>query len=282
MQRKTSKSEEGLYGQMVAAKPSGAPKYRSLAKDLAVFGAADLYEYSCPKGIADPYSASSESLVGAADMRVNDYGKITPERSAAERLRSRAREVFGDESERERYDAYLRWVALKGVFDALAQAPRTGGAVAEPIVADARAELARLLDGDEAKAQALLEDFDENHGGGLGLVQRNDSIEAESSSLPVQFAEQPQLESTCPSCGARVKQDARFCSNCRYDFVLQTATRMPSAQVTPQYRTPPSTAQPSGASQGDQAKWPTVVIVVAIIVIIISVVVISTTLAGVA
>ena len=266
---------------MVATKPSGAPKYRSLTKDLSVFGAADLYEYSCPKGVANPRKASSESLVGSADIRINDYGKITSERSAAERLRSRAREIFGDESERERYDAYLQWAALKAVFDALAQAPRADGKVADQAVADARTELTNLLDGDVAKAQALLEDYDKNYDGKIGLVQRESPVETEVSSVSDKPIAQPQLEKTCPSCGSRVKQNSRFCSYCRYDFVHHSVVSTPPVQIPIQDRTSPPIVRPDD-SQRNQAKWPTVVIIVAIVVIIISIWTIVTTLSGTA
>ena len=278
MQPTTSESQKGLYGQMVATKPSGAPKFRSLAKDLDVFGAADLYEYSCPKGVANPRGASSESLVGAADVRVNDYGKITPERSAAERLRSRAREIFGDESERQRYDAYLRWAALKGVFDALDQASRSGAAVGDAAVADARTALKGIL-GDDATVQALLEDYDENYGGNLEFAKHEG--QPQPAAQAARPAVQPQLEMTCPSCGTKVKHGSRFCSNCRYDFALRTATTpSPVRIVTPPQQV--ASLPPTVVPQQEQAKWPTVVIIVAIIVIIVSVGVICSTLSGAA
>ena len=258
MQPTNSASQTGLYAQMVATKPPGTPKYRSFSKDLELLGAADLFEYACPKGMADPRRASSESLLRTADSRVSDYGKITPERSAAERLRSRAREVFGDESERARYEDYLRWVQLKAVFDRLDDALQTTGRVDGRALDEAQSALSELL-GDEGKAQALLKDYDDELGGKLGIAAGK----------------------YCPWCGGQMAKDARFCRHCGYDLLKHVPYSPPAPQrANPWDEAAPRDVQPREGAEEKQPSWPMAVIIVALVVIAASIGVIVSTLAG--
>ncbi len=127
--------------------------------DLGMFDAADLYEYACPEGSQNPQLASGEQLIERAEQRVRDWMRNTSERSAAERLCSRAREVFGDEAERRRYDEYLQWRDLKTVFDDLGN--RLDPAISSCTDEDVAPEIMRLREllGSRSQAEALMESY---------------------------------------------------------------------------------------------------------------------------
>lgn len=135
-----------------------------MRSDLKMFGAADLYEYACPANSQNPQLATNEELVERAEQRVDDWMRNTSERSAAERLRSRAREVFGDDAERRRYDEYLQWCDLKAVFDGLDE--RMDPATSSCTDAEVAPEIARLREllGSKHQAEALMESYLANRG----------------------------------------------------------------------------------------------------------------------
>ena len=168
----SDKNAAGLYERLVAAKPAGAAKYRSMRDDLKSFGAADLYEYACPLGYDDPRSASNAELIARAEERMGEYGRNTSERSAAERLRSRAREIFEDDSSaRMRYDEYLDWCELKHVCDRCSRsAKRTDGVLNADDAQRATEELGALL-GSNIQGAALLESFCAANGFTMGEGQ---------------------------------------------------------------------------------------------------------------
>ena len=86
-----AKGGGGLYERLVVTRPPGTSKFRSMRQDLALFEADDLYAYACPISAQNPRLASSEALIARAEQRVQDWMRNTSERSAAERLCSRAR-----------------------------------------------------------------------------------------------------------------------------------------------------------------------------------------------
>ncbi len=154
-----AKGGGGLYERLVVTRPPGTSKFRSMRQDLALFEADDLYAYACPTSAQNPRLASSEALIARAEQRVQDWMRNTSERSAAERLCSRAREVFADDVERRRYDDYLQWCDLKAVFDGLDARLNTAASTCS--ADDVAQEIARLeeLLGSSSQAMALMESY---------------------------------------------------------------------------------------------------------------------------
>lgn len=223
----SSQNVGGLYGRLVTTRPQGASKYRSMRSDLAVFGALNLYEYACPANVLDPQTATSEALVARAEQRVGDYMRNTSERSAAERLCSRAHELFGDEDERRHYDEYLQWCDLKAVFDDLAlRMDPTLQSCTSDDVAQEIVQLSGLL-GSRSQAEALMESFLANRG-----VEYLDTRTAAGTAAS---GTAPASEIDTPEGRAHVREQLSV-RNMLPDSALRPATPPPATQ--PAYARP--------------------------------------------
>ena len=90
-------------------RPSGSYRFTFFDRDLERVGEVDLYAFACPPGMADGRDATSAQLVEQAERRADECPFQARERSAMDRLRFHAGEVFGSDESRAEYDAYLAW-----------------------------------------------------------------------------------------------------------------------------------------------------------------------------
>lgn len=127
---------------------------------LALYGAADLYEFACPPGCADPRSAVGDDLVRRADELAGSFKQDKERKSTIDTLAQKAKEVFGSREKRQRYDAYLRRRAVAAALDELKDcATLSGGVVDEQLAAQTENALRRVLGKDAAEAPYVLEGF---------------------------------------------------------------------------------------------------------------------------
>lgn len=127
---------------------------------LALYGVADLYEFACPSGCADPRAAVGDALVRRADELAGSYKQDKERKSTIDTLAQKAKEVFGNREKRERYDAYLHRRAVGVALDELKDcALLAGGMVDEQLAAQAEGALRRALGKDAAEAPYVLEGF---------------------------------------------------------------------------------------------------------------------------
>ena len=308
----TSDSAIAQYERMVETKPDGAAKYRSLKRDLDVFGASDLYEYAAPSGIANPRNVSSETLVGSVEERVNDFGKMTAERSAAERLRARGRDIFGDAEERERYNEYLKWLEIKSLLVELGDAAKGGSAYVAEDVASTKRKLAGVV-GSNQLAQDLIDGYDAKNGGVIssalnnaaageeafrnpqpqGQAPRNPSASSDSS-LPQRNADryttpiQQDLSGIdvieCPHCGSSMRARDMFCGVCGKPLganapIADESQRWPAAPGRQLGTSQGTYAQPV-RERGRDSRWPFAIIAISVIVIFLGALCIGFMLSG--
>ena len=314
--KRDGESARAFYERAVETKPAGAAKFRSLKRDLDVFGARDLYEFAAPPGIANPRNVSGETLVGSAEERINDFGRATSERSAAERLRSRAREIFGDAQERARYDDYLQWVDVKLAFDELADVVKGPSAYAADGVSSIRGRLAAIV-GSSQLAQDLIDGYDEKSGGTVAAVM-NGAASAVAAPRATQPQQQPFRKPTatssqqparnaggytaplqqdlsgldiveCPHCGNATRANDAFCVECGGS--LSAAARVADA---PRRDWPAASravshpdaqhvyAQPyqQEVQAGSSSRWPVAVIAVSLAAIFVGALLIGFLVSG--
>lgn len=127
---------------------------------LALYGAADLYEFACPPGCADPRSAVGDDLVRRADELAGSFKQDKERKSTIDTLAQKAKEVFGSREKRQRYDAYLRRRAVAAALDELKDcATLSGGVVDGQLAAQTENALRRVLGKDAAEAPYVLEGF---------------------------------------------------------------------------------------------------------------------------
>lgn len=127
---------------------------------LALYGAADLYEFACPPGCDDPRSAVGADLVRRADELAGSFKQDKERKSTIDTLAQKAKEVFGSREKRRRYDAYLKRRAVGAALDELKDcATLSGGLVDEQLAAQTESALRRALGGDAAEAPYVLEGF---------------------------------------------------------------------------------------------------------------------------
>lgn len=127
---------------------------------LALYGAADLYEFACPSGCDDPRSAVGDDLVRRAEELAGSFKQDKERKSTIDTLAQKAKEVFGSREKRQRYDAYLRRRAVAMALDELKDcATLSGGVVDERLAARTKSELRRLLGKDAPEAPYVLEGF---------------------------------------------------------------------------------------------------------------------------
>ena len=308
-----SGSAVAQYERMVETKPAGAAKYRSLKRDLDVFGARDLYEFVAPSGIANPRAASSETLVGSAEERVNDFGRMTTERSAAERLRARARDIFGDAEERERYDEYLRWLEVKSLMAELGDAAEGVPAHVAKSVASVKRRLADAVGSDQL-AQDLIDGYDAKNGGVISAVLNSGVVDEGVSRGP-----QPQGQADrkpsgpaasmpsrrgaggyttplqqdlsgidvveCPHCGNSTRTGDAFCAECGRPLgphapVVDVAQSWPVAPAAKSRFDQQVAYVPHGQEDARDSRWPVAVIAISVLVIFLGALCIGFMLSG--
>lgn len=127
---------------------------------LALYGAADLYEFACPPGCDDPRSAVGDDLVRRAEELAGSFKQDKERKSTIDTLAQKAKEVFGSREKRQRYDAYLRRRAVAVALDEFKDcATLSGGVVDEQLAARTESELRRMLGKDASEAPYVLEGF---------------------------------------------------------------------------------------------------------------------------
>lgn len=156
---------------------------------LQLYGAADLYEFACPAGCADPRSAVGDDLVKRAEELAGSFKQDKERKSTIDTLAQKAKEVFGSREKRRQYDEYLRRRAAALALDELKDcAVLSGGIVDAELAAQTEAALARILGSDAAEAPYVLEGFCRAHRPPLVLEKatRGGSTHAAAGTAPSQ------------------------------------------------------------------------------------------------
>lgn len=127
---------------------------------LALYGAADLYEFACPPGCSDPHSAASADLVRRAGELSNGFKQSTERKSTLDTLAQKAKEVFGSDDARRRYDEYLKRRAVAEVLEELRDcAALSDGVVEIQVVSRVESALRRVLGKDADEAPYVIKGF---------------------------------------------------------------------------------------------------------------------------
>lgn len=220
----SQKDDEAVrtYQLLVEKKPDGQHKFRSFEKDLSLFSADNLYDYAMGGNASwdEIRDASIEDLLERIEAKVGDLRKGSSERSAAERLRTRAREICADSREWEKYCTYLAWRDTRESLERLARLARlSDGSLTQESVRMAVDKIAELQ-GDAQKAELVVRGYcasqdpplempdmqagKKGKGKSSSGARRMPRIQADSSGINLV---------TCPHCGKRTN-NGPYCAEC--------------------------------------------------------------------
>lgn len=237
-----SGAASGLFLELIAKKPAGSHKYRSIEQDLSLFDVDNFVDYAYGPSSWPGTPGSPAEVQARAEAKLGDYQKGTSERSAAERLRSRARELASTPEEWQRYIEYLRWRDSKAALDRVGKLARLADGQVSADVAETAVKKIAALQGNRERARELLEGYCASQE--PALVLQDSASSAAVSPAATVAAEQTAFAPierdisgvdfvTCPRCGRRVSADSQFCTTCGASMLAHPSRAVPVASAAP-------------------------------------------------